>query len=143
MDPQKDWMGRGWAYPIRLDPRTGGVALSEHERDIRESVRIILGTTPGERVRRPDFGCGIHRLTFEVVDTALMTRIDAAVRDAMKRFEARIEVLNVEIDQTDLSVGMLMIKLNYRVRQTNQTGNVVYPFAFREAGTGSNSGSRS
>jgi uncharacterized protein len=136
-------MGRGWAYPVRLDPVTGGVVLSEHERDIRQSVRIILGTTPGERVRRPDFGCGIHRLTFEVVDTALMTRIDAAVRDAMKRFEARIEVLNVEIDPTDSNGGTLMIKLHYRVRQTNQTGNVVYPFAFREAGTGSASGSRS
>ena len=60
MDEQKAWLGRGWAFPVRIDPATGGIAMSEHENDIRESIQIILRTSRGERVMRPDFGCGIH-----------------------------------------------------------------------------------
>src|SRR5205085_5511778 len=92
IDEQKDWLGRGWAYPVRIEPLTGATAVSEYEADIRQSIRIILGTSPGERVMRPDFGCGIYDLVFDVIDAALLTRIETSVLDAMKNYEARIEV---------------------------------------------------
>lgn len=143
MDEQKDWMGRGWAYPVRIDPVTGVVATSAYEQDIRQSILIILGTTRGERVMRPDFGCGIHELLFNVVDVALMTRIEVSVRDAMARYEARIEVSSVRVEPLRAADGLLLIELEYRVRRTNQTGNLVYPFYFREGGIGASAGSRS
>lgn len=143
MDEHKDWMGCGWAFPVRLDPATGGVAVSAYERDIEASIRIILGTSPGERVARPDFGCGIHDLAFDVVDAALLTRIEVSVREAMKRYEARIEVNSVRIDPLYAGEGLLRIEFEYRVRRTNQSGNLVYPFYFREGGIGNASGSRS
>ena len=65
MNEQKDWLGRGWAYPVQVDRLTGSVAVSEYEADIHQAIRIILGTARGERVMRPDFGCGIHELVFE------------------------------------------------------------------------------
>jgi phage baseplate assembly protein W len=136
MDEQKAWLGRGWACPVRIDPMTGGIAYAEFEADIRESIVIILGTSRGERVMRPNFGCGIHDLVFEVIDVATLTRVETAVRDALTRYEARIEVERVSVDPLRAADGELRIELEYRVRRTNQLGNLVYPFYFREGGVG-------
>jgi phage baseplate assembly protein W len=136
MDERKDWMGRGWAHPVRIDAATGGIAVSTAEDDVHESIRIIIGTAPGERVMRPDFGCGIHELAFEVVDVATLTRVETAVREALTRYEARIEVISVRTDPLEAAEGVLLIELEYRVRRTNQLGNLVYPFYFREGGVG-------
>jgi phage baseplate assembly protein W len=142
MDEQKDWLGRGWMYVVQIDPATGGVAYAEFEADIRQSIMIILGTSRGERVMRPDFGCGIHDLVFEVIDVSTLTRVEAAVRDALTKYEARIEVLGVRADPLEAADGRLLIELEYRVRRTNQIGNLVYPFYFREGGVGVVEGSR-
>ena len=120
--------------PVDIDPRTGLVASVEYEDDIRQSIFIILETARGERVMRPDFGCGIHELVFEAVDSRTLQRIRSEVEDALLRFEARIEVLGVTIDEDATSEGVLVIELEYRVRRTNQTGNLVFPFYFREGG---------
>jgi len=142
MNEQKAWMGRGWAYPVKLDPATGMVAVDEYEVDIRHSILIILGTRRGERVMRPDFGCGIHDLVFETIDTAMLTRVQIAVKESLIKYEARIEVQRVDVDPLHAVDGELMIELMYRVRQTNQVGNLVYPFYFREGGVGLAAGSR-
>lgn len=137
MDEEKDWMGRGWAYPVRIDPATGGIATAAYETDIRQSIIIILGTPRGSRVMRPDFGCGIHELAFEIIDVAMLTRLETSVRDALTRYEARIELLSVHADPLRSADGLLLVELEYRVRRTNQSGNLVYPFYFREGGLGS------
>jgi uncharacterized protein len=160
VDDAKDWLGRGWAFPVDVDPATGGVAVVEYEDDIRQSIRIIVHTAPGERVMRPDFGCGIHALVFDVVDVALLTRVETTVREALTRYEARIEVMNVNVvlgepdgrlaqtgtvsnwSVNDATEGQLTIELDYRVRRTNQRGNLVFPFYFREGGVGVVEGSR-
>ena len=143
IDEQKAWLGRGWAQPVTVDPARGGIAAAEYEADIRQAIWIILGTARGERVMRPDFGCGIHDLVFDSLDTALVTRIETNVRECLARFEARIEVLGVAIDTSEFLIGRLVIELEYRVRKTNQLGNLVYPFYFREGGIGLRDGSRS
>jgi phage baseplate assembly protein W len=139
---QKDWLGRGWAYPVNLDPSTGGVAVAEYEPDIRQSIEIILGTAPGERVMRPDFGCGIHELVFDAIDSAMLTRIETAVTKAMVTYEPRIEVLGVRANPMYSADGVLLIEFEYRVRRTNQKDNMVYPFYFREGGPVQAEGSR-
>jgi Bacteriophage baseplate protein W len=134
MEERKDFLGRGWAMPVDLDPRTGLVAISEYEDNIRQSIRIILETAPGERVMRPNFGCGIHDLVFAAVDTTTMQRIRSVVEEALRRYEARVEVLGVTIDEDATSEGVLLVEVEYRVRKTNQIGNLVFPFYFREGG---------
>lgn len=134
MDEQKDFLGRGWAMPVSLDPRTGHLAFAEYEDDIRQSIRIILETAPGERVMRPNFGCGIHDLVFAAVDSTALQRIRSEVEAALRRYEARIDVLSVSADEDATVEGKLLVELEYRVRRTNQVGNLVFPFYFREGG---------
>lgn len=134
MNEQKDFLGRGWAMPVELDSRTGSVASVAYEEDIRQSMRIILETAPGERVMRPNFGCGIHELVFSVVDSTAIQQIRSTVQEALRRCEARIDVLDVTIEEAATREGKLLVQIEYRVRRTNQTGNLVFPFYFREGG---------
>jgi Bacteriophage baseplate protein W len=135
LDPERrDFLGRGWSMPVELDPRTGLVASVDYEEDVRQSILIILETAPGERVMRPNFGCGIHELVFTAVDSTAIQRIKSEVEEAMRRCEARIEVIGVTVDEAATAEGVLLIELEYRIRKTNQTGNLVFPFYFREGG---------
>jgi uncharacterized protein len=133
MDQQKELLGRGWAYPVALDPGTGSAAEAAYEEDVRQAIRIIIATGRGERQMRPDFGCGIHDLVFTSIDSAALTRVKAAVTDALNKYEARIE-FEVNVDPLQAAEGILLVLINYRIRRTNQTGNLVYPFYFREGG---------
>ena len=133
-DPRKDFLGRGWAMPVDVDPRTGHVAYSEYEKDIAEAILIILETAPGERVMRPDFGCGIHDMVFTSLDSTTLQRIRSLVEESLRRFEARVEVLAVTVAEDATFDGRLEVSIDYRVRQTNQLGNLVFPFYFREGG---------
>ena len=120
--------------PVALDPRTGQVASVAFEEDIRQSILIILETAPGERVMRPNFGCGIHEMVFTSLDSTSLQLIRSSVEEALRRCEARIDVLAVTFDESAVQEGQLIIELEYRVRKTNQTGNLVFPFYFREGG---------
>ena len=83
---------------------------------------------------RPNFGCGIHEMVFESMDSTTMQRMRSTVEEALRRCEARIEVLDVTVDEAASYRGELLIQLEYRVRRTNQVGNLVFPFYFREGG---------
>jgi phage baseplate assembly protein W len=131
---QKAFLGQGWAMPVVLDPQTGLVASVKYEEDIRQSILIILETAPGERVMRPNFGCGIHDLVFAALDSTTLQLIRSSVEEALRRCEARIDVLGVTVDEAATDEGKLLIELEYRVRRTNQVGNLVWPFYFREGG---------
>lgn len=122
-----DFLGRGWAFPVDTDS-SGAIELAEGEADIRQAIRLILATAPGERVMRPEFGCGIHDYTFAAIDTTTLTMIAREVRDALERWEPRIEVLDVESALAEGATGRLEIEIRYRVRQTNNEFNLVYPF---------------
>lgn len=128
----KEFMGRGWAYPFRVEPASGRILTAADEEDIRQSILIILKTAKGERVMRPDFGCGIHNLVFAAIDTATLAQVKRDVEDALRTYEARIEVTGVRARAGNLQNGQLIIEIDYRVRQTNQPGNLVFPFYFRE-----------
>ncbi len=132
IDQSKDFLGRGWSFPFAIQPDTGRIAMVEYEEDIKQSIRIILATAKGERVMHPDFGCGIHDLVFGVINVALIAQVERDVSDALRLYEARIEVEQVSVDQRFVAEGRLEVRIHYRVRATNQSGNYVYPFYFKE-----------
>lgn len=131
---RKEFLGRGWAMPVELDLQTGRVATVSYEEDIKQSIRIILETAPGERVMRPNFGCGIHDLVFTALDSTTIQRIKSVVQEALLRCEARIEVLAINVEEEPTMRGELSVSIDYRVRRTNQKDNLVFPFHFNEGG---------
>lgn len=125
-----EFLGRGWSFPVGATD--GEIDLVAGENDIVQSIRLILSTTPGERVMRPEFGCGIHSYVFAAVDTTRLTLIEDDVREALTRWEPRIELLGVDAELADAASGRLEIDIAYRVRQTNSEHNLVYPFYLTE-----------
>jgi phage baseplate assembly protein W len=122
-----DIIGTGVAFPLRVD-RLGGLALSSGEGDVGEAVDLILGTAPGERPMRPEFGCGIHNYVFESIDAYTLGKVEYEIRDALDHWEPRIDVLDVEPDLSRVDEGILLIDITYQLRATNDIRNLVYPF---------------
>jgi phage baseplate assembly protein W len=126
----KAFLGAGWAFPATPDA-TGEVALARYEEDIREAIRIILETVPGERVMRPDFGAGLPALVFEPLTTTTMALAKHRVEQALVTWEPRIDSITVTVT-ADPPRGRLDITIRYRVRITNTFYNLVYPFYLME-----------
>src|SRR5947208_6251052 len=122
-----EFIGAGWAFPLRTDA-TGSIALVHGEREIVESIRLILATAPGERPMRPEFGCAIHDLVFAPADAATAGQIAYAVRVALERWETRIELTDVVVGFEAVDKGMLLIDIRYALRGSNDPRNLVFPF---------------
>ena len=120
-------IGSGLAFPLQVD-RRGGIALARDETDIEQAIELILGTAPGERPMRPEFGCGVHDFVFDTIDAATVGRLQTEVRDALDRWEPRVFVETVEFNLDEVADGRLIIDIGYRVRVTNTMRNLVYPF---------------
>jgi phage baseplate assembly protein W len=119
-----DILGTGLAFPLGVDSR-GRVALVSDEVDVAQAIALILGTAPGERAMRPEFGCAVHEMVFERVDSSTRGRIEDCVRAALHRWEPRIAVDGIEFDMHD---STLDIAITYRINATNAKRNLVYPF---------------
>ena len=120
-------LGTGIAFPLSVD-RRGGLSLAHAETDVEQAIQIILGTAPGERPMRPEFGCGVHDYVFDTIDPRATGFMELAVRSALERWEPRIEVLAVRFDLAEHFKGKLNIEIDYRILATNQLRNLVYPF---------------
>jgi phage baseplate assembly protein W len=134
-DAQTGFLGAGWAFPVRRDA-SGDVALAAAEDLVAQSIWLILATAPGERVRRPEFGCGIHELVFAPNTATTAGRVADAVRDALVRFEPRVDLLDVRTSVPPGRPTVLLIEIDYRIRATNNRFNLVYPFYLQGAGAG-------
>src|SRR5690554_143897 len=125
------FLGVGWAYPVRLAP-DDTIALAAYEEDIRQAIHIILGTNPGERVMRPDFGAGLNAFLFEPLSVTTLALVEDRVRTALIQWEARIDVEEVTVEIDTSEANKLQITIRYRVRATNAQHNLVYPFYLQE-----------
>jgi phage baseplate assembly protein W len=123
----EQFIGRGWAFPLRVDA-TGGIALVSREQEIEEAIRLILGTSPGERPMRPEFGCRIHEHLFASADSETANAITREVRAALQRWEPRIEVADVVVSFDGLDHTLLYIDVRYSIKATNDRRNLVFPF---------------
>ena len=120
-------IGSGLAFPLQVD-RRGQIALAKDEQDIEQAIQLILGTAPGERPMRPEFGCGVHDFVFDSIDANTIGNMEEAIREALLRWEPRIDVRSVRFDASEAVNGLLTIDITYEVRATNTSRNLVYPF---------------
>ena len=125
MDP--DFIGAGWAFPPVPDA-TGGVALVAGDREIEQAVRIILRTARGERPMRPEFGCRIHDRVFGPANASTAGLIASDVRDALERWEPRIDVRDVSVRFDTQESGKVLVEVTYALAGTNDPRNLVFPF---------------
>ena len=122
-----EFIGAGWAFPLRTNA-AGGIALVTREREIEESIRLVLGTAYGERPMRPEFGCGIHDEVFSPIDPSTFGRIAADVRSSLRRWEPRIDVREVEVTRDPDDQATIYIDIRYAVGSSNDPRNLVFPF---------------
>ncbi len=127
MSEPSDFVGRGISFPMRID-QTGSIAMTGGVDDLNSSLRAILMTAPGERVMRPAFGCRIWELLFEPINANTIGLMTEAVREAVGRWEPRVDLDDVVVEPDGQRAGAVMIRLDYRVRATNDKRNLVFPF---------------
>jgi uncharacterized protein len=123
-----NFLGLGWNFPVGQDAGHHIALTNDGEESVRQSIWTILATSPGERVMRPDFGCGLNDLVFAVNNAATATAVNRAVREALATWEPRIDVLDVYAAPDPNQANVLNIEINYQVRSTNSRFNLVYPF---------------
>jgi len=105
----------------------GGVAMIADDAAVRQSIILILSTIPGERVMRPEFGCRMWSLIFAPLTAGTLGLIEQYVREALERWEPRIELDSVGA-VADQDSAEVKIELDYRLRATNDVRNLVFPF---------------
>lgn len=132
METDKSFLGRGWAFPPEFDGGSGVARMVAGESDIAESLRILMATSPGERVMQPGYGCGLKALVFENISESAVTVVKDTIRRAILFFEPRITLEDIESDASRADEGVLILKLVYTIRATNSRSNLVYPFYFLE-----------
>src|SRR3954465_15782268 len=123
----EQFIGRGWAFPLRTGA-TGGIALVSREREIEEAIRLILGTAPGERPMRPEFGCAIHDLVFAPADAQTAGQPAGEGRLGLERWGPRIDLDDVLVHFDHVDEGVLLIDIRYALRGDNDPRNLVFPF---------------
>jgi phage baseplate assembly protein W len=123
----REFLGQGWAFPLQFSPH-GQIALARGERDIEQSIRIILETVPGERVMRPEFGCKAKLLLFAAQNAATFALLSQYVEQALTRWEPRIELQIVNVYPDETREGVLLCDITYKLKATHDRRSIVYPF---------------
>jgi phage baseplate assembly protein W len=130
---ENSFLGKGWSFPPKFNNEKGTVEMVSDEVDIKESIEIILSTNHFERVMQLDFGSGLNQFLFEEITENLTNKIENEIFNSLLIFEPRIEVNDILIEEDEEEPGLLLIHINYSIRETNSRYNMVYPFYLNEA----------
>jgi hypothetical protein len=123
-------IGTGWKFPIKVNAK-GGLSYSAGPERIQDAIWIVLSTSLGERLMRPDFGAGVHDYVFQPNSDVIRTRLQSAVNGALLKWEPRIELTNVNVQEGD-QPSQVLVSIDYRIRTTNELFNLVYPLYVQE-----------
>lgn len=111
---------------FQVTPR-GRIDMVEDDASVRQSLLLLLSTSPGERVMRPEYGCSLRRLVFAPNDETTAGLAIHYVRQAVTRWEPRVEIIGVDAGRDPIDPERLLIVLDYRVRATRRTDSIAYP----------------
>jgi phage baseplate assembly protein W len=131
MDDKFEFIGTGWSFPPSFDNVSGNTAMSSGVQDILESLEILLSTTLGERIMRPEYGCNLKEYLFDPMNTSMDAYIRKLVQDAIIYYEPRITLEKVKVDFRS-NEGVMWIGVDFRVDATNSRANFVYPYYIKE-----------
>ena len=123
----RPFLGRGWGFPTALDA-DGRIVPVMGEAAVEQSVRLILSTAMGERIMRPEFGCGLHGRIFDPGTTESTGQLIGDIRSALARWEHRAELVDMSIGADAGDQSKRLIELTIQIKGTNSRFNLVYPF---------------
>ena len=141
------YLGRGWGFPPRwhdghIDSHSQqgkaapslfqAVSLVSAVTDIEQAIRIILGTSIGERVMQPLFGSQLQQYVFEPLAPRTYNLIAGEVQRALTMWERRIMNVEVEVTPSAAEVGRLDVRISYLLDTHRMRQNLVYPFYVRQ-----------
>jgi phage baseplate assembly protein W len=126
-----DIIGRGWRFPIKVNAK-GGLDRSEGPDRVRDAIWIILSTSLGERLMRPEFGAGLQDYVFEPNSAVVRAELASSIRRALVQGEPRIELISLRVDPSPEQDSQVLVSLDYKIRDTNELFNMVYPFYLQE-----------
>jgi phage baseplate assembly protein W len=127
MPNDKDFLGKGLRFPVSIN-LNGGVSSSQLEENVRQSLFVILGTAPGERINRPYFGCRIHDLMFAPNNPVTAARAEVFCEEAILKFEPRVEKVVCLARTNADEPNRLDIRIEYVIAGKNDKRNLVFPF---------------
>jgi phage baseplate assembly protein W len=130
MPNDRDFLGRGLRFPVSLN-LNGGVSTSQLEENVRQSIFVILGTAPGERISRPQFGCQIHDLMFAPNNDLTAARAEVYCEEAIYKFEPRVEKVVCRAAANPEEPNRLDIRIEYVIAGKHGRRNLVFPFYLR------------
>lgn len=123
-------LGSGWAFPVR--PMNGRLQIVSDEVSVEQAIGLILETTQRERVMQPVFGSTLRDRVFDSSSPALASRVEQDVASALAAQEPRIQVQRVRAYPATVQPHVLLVDIDYVIRQTNAFYNLVYPFYLTE-----------
>jgi phage baseplate assembly protein W len=143
MSNERDFLGKGFRFPVSVN-LNGGVSTSALEENVRQSIFVILGTAPGERINRPQFGCRIHDLMFAPNNPLTAARAEIYCEEAIYKYEPRVSKVTCAAQANPDEPNRLDIRIEYVIAGKNDKRNLVFPFYLRqedeEAGQGGGNG---
>lgn len=123
----KAFLGSGWQFPILPSAADRSLALIGGPEKVRQSIRLILETEPGERIMRPQFGCGLRRYLMKPNNSATRALIQHDVIRALSLWEPRIKLEEVAVEPGQ-DPALLLIRLFYTHTRDGSSDNLVFPF---------------
>lgn len=132
MDDKKSFLGTGWSFPPTFDKQGATVVMVSEEKDIKQSLRLILNTSYGERVMRPGFGSNLSAFVFNAMDSVAVNALTDSIEQAIDEFEPRVDLNEVNVSADRIHEGRLDIEIDYTVKSVNVRYNIVFPYYFKE-----------
>lgn len=129
---EDSFLGVGWGFPPAFDKYSGTVETVSDEKDIQQSLQILLSTKLKERVMRSDFGCDLTAMVYENITVTLLTKIKGIIENAILLYEPRIDLTDIDFSSTDELSGIIHIEIIYQIRATNSRKNYVFPYYLEE-----------
>ena len=124
---QNMMIGTGWAFPPGVN-KQGGMALASGRSEIEQAIQIILMTTPGQRLMRPNFGSRLTELVFAPNNSQTAVLAQRFVQAALGMWEPRITVNDVTAYPDPNRNQCLLIEIHYEIKKTQDKRSLVFPF---------------
>ena len=127
---KKTFLGTGWSFPVRIGG-TGGIATSQHQDNIEECIKLVLGTALGERVMEPLFGSKLHDYVFHPNNPNTASRVGYYAEQALTKHEPRVRAVTIRAHPDANAENVLVLDIRYKLIHDNVLHNMVYPFYLR------------